>query len=298
LISWQPDTTESDFYARSVLQAAIYLHVTFKNDRWLWRGQARHKTLSPGMHTRVLSGPRNGHNESTVAAATTAILARARAARLNEIDGVRLPDLALLAHLQHHGAATPLLDVSVDPLIALWMIAFASPEEPAAHDNKTGYLFGIRQPDGVLNTLDSRTYEQISAGIATESLLHWYRAPDVSERLRIQRGSFVLGRLDTSNPASQTIPIGEDDSSEPHWLARRLNLMGQRNPVKALTDAFVIPVRGASKRYLRELLATRCGLDVRTVYPTPWHRPFVEDFGTSYSRLTPVDTPAELEPNC
>jgi hypothetical protein len=64
--------------------------------------------------------------------------------------------------------------------------------------------------------------------------------------------------------------------------------MGKENPIKSRTDVFAIPVRGASKRYLRELLTTRCGLDIATVYPTPWHRPFVEDFGRSYSRLTPL----------
>jgi hypothetical protein len=66
--------------------------------------------------------------------------------------------------------------------------------------------------------------------------------------------------------------------------------MGARNAVKAQTDAFAIPVRGASKRYLRELLTTRCGLDIATVYPTPWHRPFIEDFGFSYSRTAPLTT--------
>lgn len=244
------------------------------------------------MHTRVLSGPKSGHDEATVARATTQLLERARAAQLDQIEGARLPDLALLAHLQHHGAATPLLDVSVDPLIALWMIAFASPAEPAAHDGKNGYLFGIRQPESGrwLLPFDSRSYLDISASLAADPAPCWYHAPDVSERLRIQRGSFLLGGLDTADPGDRTISIDADDDSEPNWLKRMLDKIGKRNAVKSQTDAFVIPVRGASKRYLRELLTTRCGLDIATVYPTPWHRPFVEDFGSSYSRLVPLDT--------
>lgn len=33
----------------------------------------------------------------------------------------RLPDLALLALLQHHRAATPLMDVTLDPIVGLYM---------------------------------------------------------------------------------------------------------------------------------------------------------------------------------
>jgi hypothetical protein len=240
------------------------------------------------MHTRVLNGPKATQTEQKVSECTIDLIDRARAARLDRIDGVQLPDLALLAHLQHHGAATPLLDVTVDPLIALWMIAFASPDEPAACDDTTGYLFGIRQPERLLGTFDARSYNEISDALLTEPALHWYRSPDVSERLRIQRGSFVLGPLDTTDANSKTVPVDADDPEEPHWLTRRIDKMGKENPVKSLTDAFVIPVRGASKQYLRALLSTRCGLDIPTVYPTPWHRPFIEEFGSSYSRTAPL----------
>src|SRR5439155_1336769 len=81
----------------------------------------------PGMHSRVrASMPRLALSEENVRWASAELIRVARANRLDRIEGLQLPDLALLAHLQHHGAATPLLDVTVDPLVALWMVAHAS----------------------------------------------------------------------------------------------------------------------------------------------------------------------------
>jgi hypothetical protein len=260
----------------------MYLHVTFANDQWLWRGQAQHKSLSPGMHTRVLRLPRADQTEQRVRRATADLVAAARAARLDEFDGAILPDAALLSHLQHHGAATPLLDVTVDPLVALWMAANASVASPGGADDKTGYLFAIRQPAKHIATMDARTHEKISKAMSG-SELYWYRPPDVSERLRIQRGSFVIGCLDTTDVTAKTIPL--QTGTNPDWLKNRMALMGKKNAVKSQSDVFAIRIRGACKSYLRRLLAERCGLDLRSMYPTPWHRPFVEDFATSHGRL-------------
>ncbi|GKW05880.1 MULTISPECIES: FRG domain-containing protein [Pectobacterium] len=51
-------------------------------------------------------------------------------------DGRKLSDFELLAKLQHHGAATRLIDVSRNMLVALWFACNSRPES-------TGLLFGI-----------------------------------------------------------------------------------------------------------------------------------------------------------
>jgi hypothetical protein len=237
------------------------------------------------MHTRVLRLPSARHTEDEVRAATADVLDAARNARLDEFDGATLPDVALLSHLQHHGAATPLLDVTVDPLVALWMAAHASVASPEGADGSTGYLFGLRKPANQIAIMDARPYSAISSAMSANEM-YWYHSPDVSERLRIQRGSFVIGHLDTSTTSSRTIPLRE--GSSPDWLAERMKRMGMKNAVKSQSDVFAIRIRGACKSYLRRLLAERCGLDMRAIYPTPWHRPFVEDFATSYARLADI----------
>lgn len=45
-------------------------------------------------------------------------------------DGRQLSDLELLANLQHHGAATSLLDITKNLLVALWMAASEEYEKP------------------------------------------------------------------------------------------------------------------------------------------------------------------------
>lgn len=162
----------------------MYLHVTFEKDQWLWRGQAQHKCLSPGMHTRVLRLAAAEQTEKKVCEVTSELLIAASKARLDEFDGATLPDVALLSHLQHHGAATPLLDVTVDPLVALWMAANASVASLDAADDKTGYLFAIRRPTKQIAIMDSKSHAVISDAMATTDVC-WYRSPDVSERLRI-----------------------------------------------------------------------------------------------------------------
>jgi hypothetical protein len=264
----------------------MYLHVTFKNDQWLWRGQAEHRSLRPGMHSRVLRLPPGQRKEERVRAATSDLLVAARSARLDSFDGAAMPDMALLSHLQHHGAATPLLDVTADPLVALWMAATASAESPSGADGKTGYLFALRQPAKQIAIMDSRPHAEISKAMGGPDI-YWYRSPDVSERLRVQRGSFVIGRLDTTNIKARTIPLNE--GSDADWLKRRMARMGQKNAVKSQSDVFAIRIQGACKSYLRGLLAQRCGLDGRTIYPTPWHRPFIEDFAKSHDRLTNIE---------
>src|SRR3989442_10640646 len=278
MLIWTPASTNAEQNARDILSAAMWMHSTFKDEVWLWRGQARKAyCVEPGMHTRVLSAQKFAHTESTVALATSRLLKIARDALLDKQGETRLPDLALLAHLQHYGAGTPLLDVSTDPLIALWMIAFANAKEPDSLDGESGMLFGIRRPpkERWIAPLDARPYlhptlPSVSASLGNE--VWWYQAPDVTERLRIQRGSFLLGAL--ANPADRrgsTIPLDLGDK-ENNWLKTRLARRGKAsNTTKSTSDIFAIVVRGSTKKHLRQLLQDRSGLSVEAVYPTPWH---------------------------
>lgn len=121
----------------------------------------------------------------------------------------------------------------------------------------------------------------------------WYQAPEVTERLKIQRGSFLLGPLSALNSRRDTsLPLhlgsaeeakAKDDSN---WLWKRMDRRGQPgNVTRPRADVFKIVIRGGTKKYLRALLEERSGLSVEAVYPTPWHRPFIEQFSTSYGRL-------------
>jgi len=276
------------------------LHSTFRNEFWLWRGQADDRwPLHPSMHSRVLLTPGHPHDNAqlsndTVNWATSQLIALARQNQLDIVEDLRLPDLALLAHLQHHGAATPLLDVASDPLVGLWMTAHASGPDFRCHDDKDGWLFAIRRPpkDRWILPLDSRPYLDSAAGACDiASLLEgkgvfWYRPPAISERLRIQRGSFLLGSM-TTDP-SCTLPLVI--SSDHPWIATRIAHLGDPGkPVPAKTDVVAFRVRQGIKSEIRSWLEDRAGLTQETIYPIPWHRPFLEDFCRSYDRGRPLD---------
>lgn len=72
--------------------------------------------------------------------------------------GRKLTDFELLAKLQHHGAATRLIDVSRNMLVALWFTCSSEPE-------KTGLLFGLAA--GVIIGLEGLM--EVGAGIITKN---------------------------------------------------------------------------------------------------------------------------------
>jgi hypothetical protein len=297
--TWAPNPSGAAPEVRSLLRAVMGLHSTFSDEIWLWRGQAdANHNLEPGMHTRVRGTTGVAFEEANVLWATAHLLANARDNRLDLVEDLRLPDLALLAHLQHHGAATPLLDVSVDPLVALWMVVHASRSDVTALDDRAGVLFAIRKPPRTqwISALDSRSYWQgegrdrrdRGVGDAYNGAVHWYRAPDISERLRIQRGSFLAGPLD--DRGSVTLPL--DARPGTNWLERRIERLGKPGqPVKPQTDIAAFGIRGGLKGELRRWLEDRAGLTQEVIYPTPWHRPFLEDFCRAYGRDRPLDVP-------
>jgi hypothetical protein len=282
---------------RVLLRAVMALHSTWAGEIWLWRGQSqRTYGLEPGIHSRLRASPAVTFDEDAARQATTQLIAAARANGLDRIEELRLPDLALLAHLQHHGAATPLLDVTVDPLVALWMVVHASGEDFAGEDADDGALFAIRRPSSTrwFVPLDSRPYwddETAEPDIATAlgKGVHWYRAPDISERLRIQRGSFLIGPLHAD--ADVTFPLKwQPGPDERGWVGRRIESVGQPgSPATAATDVVRFRIPAGIKGELREWLNDRAGLTQSTIYPTPWHRPFLEEFCRGYGRARPID---------
>ncbi len=293
---WRSSATNAEQKAREIVSVAMWLHTTFKNHVWLWRGQADSQYgVEPGIHSRVLASESLPHDEETARSATAALLDAARAMQLDIQHGNRLPDLALLAHLQHYGAATPLLDVTTDPLVALWMIAFASAADPAALDAQEGSLFMIKRPDRArwIDPLDARHYlsgDPPDVAGALGDSVWWYRAPDVTERLRIQRGSFLIGPLARDDDRTNTTLPLELANGGTNAIKSRISKRGEpSNAAVGAVEIFRIAIQPAVKRHLRPLLEDRSGLSIEAIYPTPWHRPYIEQFAKTYGRARPLE---------
>ncbi|WP_060761396.1 FRG domain-containing protein [Propionibacterium freudenreichii] len=256
-------------------------------DRWLWRGQSKSTyLLNPAMHTRVqLSGTQL--DDSAVIAGTKALLTAARKAGLNRHEGVLLPDMALLGMLQHYGAATPLMDVSLDPLVALYMAVVS--EDPRENE-KDGVLFAIKRPtEESIMPFDSRDFDTVYNSLDADTT-YLYSAPDVSERLRIQRGHFLLGKVSTTDERvgiPLTVqPPGTNVTDT--WLYTRMEQRGRSGAQAAATTdiaSFRIPAK--FKPALKQWLEERTDLTYDFVYPTAWHQPHLEAFCQSHNRKAP-----------
>lgn len=302
--SWTPDGRSTQAAARQVLRAVVGLHGTWQEEVWLWRGQSRANwRLEAGIHTRLRE---SGYalTDGNVGLVTEQLLSLARARGLDKVESLSLPDLALLAHLQHHGAATPLLDVTVDPFVAIWMAVNANAADPSADDSQTANVFAIRRPppDYWLDPLDSRPYwdsastpmgvrGDLAGAFArnredAETHIYWYRPPDISERLRIQRGSFILGSVRDHNSVTFIL----DSDADSGWLAHRISKIGKSgSPPKARTDVVAFRITPRLKADIRLWLAERAGLTLDAVFPTPWHNPFLEQFARTYGRERPLE---------
>lgn len=279
---WHKRTGPDDYRIRELLRAVWDLHAMYgADDPWLWRGQANSSfNLEPGLHTRI---KRHGAlDDAAVINFTDELLKAARSAKLDHHEGARLPDMALLALLQHHGAATPLLDVTLDPMVGLYM-AVVSPEN--LDDDKDGALFAIRRPKESIDDFDSRPFTNIYEELADRIVL--YSAPDVSERLRIQRGHFLVGAVADTDPRV-TIPLTLEPQSpvDNSWIWRRMKsrrISGTVPP--AATDIAVFRITAKFKPALRKWLEARSGLTADFIYPTPWHQPHLDRFAASHGRV-------------
>jgi len=283
---WHQQTGPHEYRIRELLRAIWDLHAMYGQTTWLWRGQpnAAHNIV-PGVHSRIV--PSERLDDAQVLACTQDLIDAAKRAALDVHEGVRLPDLALLAMLQHHGAATPLLDVSLDPLVALYMAVVSSNAEDDLHD---GALFAFRRPKTIIPAFESSSFAKTYAALPADQVV-FYSAPDVSERLRIQRGHFLTGRVAAG--FRTTLPLGIEDPSEGLaniWVYRLMNRRGEvrRQPrLDQGTDVAVFRVTGNFKTRLRAWLEDRSGLTPAFVLPTAWHRPHLDAFCQSHGRKTP-----------
>ena len=90
---------------------------------YIYRGQADEQWhLRSGATRRIFRDLDNEDiNYDKVAESVKKLLTRAKNKGFGRIKGKKENDLELLAELQHHGAATPLLDFTRNSLVALWM---------------------------------------------------------------------------------------------------------------------------------------------------------------------------------
>lgn len=188
--------------------------------------------------------------------------------------------LELLAQFQHLGAPTRLLDVTFNPLVALWFAV-----EPKY---KHGVL--LADLDGRLVAYDI-TDRQISlsgdwggrelpwkrrpAGWVDELPRVW-RPPSYNERIPAQDSAFLLGGVPSGNSRLYRKRPG-DSTKIPPWrqdevravtsLPTSMWSLDHKSLYPRSTPTLTIRIPAAAKADIRRVLDHRFGINTSTVYP-------------------------------
>ncbi len=117
------------------------------------------------------------------------------------LDGRALSDFELLARLQHHGAATRLIDATRSLLVALWFCS-------ADHPDKTGALIGIHSHylGGREQVTEDGNYSDVIDRVASRSHPFTWEPPGVSARIAAQHAQFVFSTVFDDPRGSLRLP--------------------------------------------------------------------------------------------
>lgn len=251
-LAYTPDTEEG------VLNAIARITTRSVEAVYVWRGQADIAwDLAPGVVRRLEA---NGSSTPRVSNS----LAAAHEAKM--IDQARragfIPEtnaLESLAILQHHGAATRLLDVTSDPMISLFFAC-----EYPRDDNVDGVLFAIDVSKAIQAEDNAMGWEE-TLGELPPDRVGIYTPRAVDERIKVQRGRFIYSHLDTARPPQLSLPIELSNwklgDAKPFFEEKR---DGGRPTFPSI---LALRVKAALKPRLRELLKNSYGYTHSSIYP-------------------------------
>jgi hypothetical protein len=213
----------------SLSEFAQLLEYVFESGEGIlgWRGQS---DISWGLdssaarrqkdHLPAFDNP-GASRESQTLEYEQRLLDEARALGHGVRNGGRLTDLELLSVLQHHGAATRLLDFTRNAFIALWFAASSNPD-------RDGLVVAIREEPGsydvlrtegqvalpLQNILDSLVVDAEGNSLVKEKFALW-ESRHLFDRMRVQQSVFVLGRVREKKWGSAPFGLGEPRSEGP-----------------------------------------------------------------------------------
>lgn len=276
---WDPWTTHIDSWQTAVEKidkVAQQCH----NKVTAWRGMvdarwSLHSSLSRRISTLTDVAP----DEDDLQRYELEILRRCR----HDWRYDQLPALELLAHLQHFGGPTRLLDVTLNPLIALWFAVeekYAATGEPMP--SVDGRLFSFAVNDRI--ALDTRwggrelPWHGESAstdwGRATSALYFWV-PPAYNERIAAQNAGFLIGGLPMSWAGGNRWRKGPGTGTG-FWDIKSIRAASSlylrpadlsRRPALSSYPTYNFRVAAAAKADIRKTLEQRYGFRTSSIYP-------------------------------
>jgi hypothetical protein len=248
--------------------------------RFVWRGHPDPDwKLHSALFQRIQQSDGAPPDEERLREVESALLRRA--VRRDLGGDLDTPELQRFAVLQHHGTATRLLDVTTDPMIALW---FACADEVQSH--KQGVLFAIEASAALhLDWEEDRSVAQIVDALGDEQLAVFWPRP-VDARIQVQRGAFVFGPVpaEPETRAATSIPlrVGDPQAARHRVIVGRQQVFGPRGRGRPLIPSVLaIRIPSHTKRRLLRILETAYGYSAETIYPD------IDGFSLAHGRTSP-----------
>jgi hypothetical protein len=197
---------------------------------FMWRGQA---DISWAIHSsayRRLAAQEGIITEQSMINYERALLTQATHRGYRFLNGQELTDIELLARLQHHGAATRLVDATRSVLVALWFAV-------ASHENEVGVLIGVNSYylGGHESYIDKRSYNNIVEDIKERNYPSTWEPTTVSPRVAAQHSQFLYSRI-TDSPMGSLCLSDKADGG----FIMAINTMLKREARKVLIKMFDI----------------------------------------------------------
>lgn len=176
---------------------------------YMWRGQGNIEwPIHSAAYRRIQNGKNRFVSEMEMRSYESRLLKRARHQGYGYEDGRKLSDFEVLAKLQHHGAATRLIDFSRNLLVSLWFACRSEPE-------KVGILLGIHSETlgGIEGEVEERDYGKIfpTGEYEEDEYPQTWQPPVVSKRIAAQSAQFLYSSV--SNHPMGSLAFDKDESA-------------------------------------------------------------------------------------
>lgn len=189
----------------SELLQVISIHAGDRNNVYLWRGQANIDWAIHSSAYRRLAKTKEIIKERDICYYEEYLLRQATHQGYRLENGRELSDFELLAKLQHHGAATRLIDCSRNLLVALWFCC-------SIELQKTGLIFGIHTDHigGSERSNETRKYKEVCSTLEKYDHPQSWQPPIVTKRISSQSAHFLYSKVSDSPMGSLAIEQDEE----------------------------------------------------------------------------------------
>lgn len=275
--------------ASDVMTSIARIGTHGSNHRFAWRGLSNcNFDLMSSLHRLLLEEDAGAQiNEDAVRTREEQILEAARVWGLGVEGGQSVDDLQLLADLQHFGIPTRLIDVTSNPMTALWFACQQAGPSRLAASSKTGLLLAINMP----------WYQESRSAPEARTVFKTVGEPPktYSDFLQGLSARLLEGlKLDTPFIVSSSVPNPRLRAQEGYFLASR-QPDHSHSPIASLSLS--VP-QGDPDKVRRLLAETRTqGLPPKLPFVAIFIPSKVKQQLLTYLRLTYSRTPKVLFPD-